>query len=151
MSGLADRVLARDRRLWNLAAVATPPREDEDTTFEHDIAAGQNAGIAMLVVVLTLVFVLIARRPDSLVFPWYLWVVLAAAAVVVGAQATVDTSSYTVEAITDPTEHAPGELWVGTVVGRRAAAKAIRQVGVSLRRKGRPDEGGPLQLVGPVR
>ncbi|MQA15907.1 MAG: DUF983 domain-containing protein [Pseudonocardiaceae bacterium] len=140
-------VRGADGRMWTVRSNVNWSEPATAQEFEHDVAAGQVAGVTMLLVVVALVLIVVLWTPTAVVVPGWLvfaFLVLLLALPVQWAMGR----SWTIVAETPPLPDAPPERWVGTVHGVMLARQETLRVARSLQRDAIPDDGrGPLQPV----
>ncbi|OLF18352.1 DUF983 domain-containing protein [Actinophytocola xanthii] len=140
-------VRGADGRLWTLHSQLEWRSDSEGDEFEHDVAVGSAAAIALLVLVIVLGAVLILWSPEGLVVP--LWVVLLVLLFILFFPTRwALRRPWTVVAETgDDGEGDPTERWVGTVRGVFNVRAQMKQVAKNIAIDNRPGIEGPLQLV----
>lgn len=140
-------VQGKDERLWTVQSRINWSQPATAEQFEHDMAASYVSGVAMLVVVVTLVLFVLFWTPGGVVIPS--WLVLSfLLLLMVAAMQWMLKRSWTIVANTPATAETAGEHWVGTAHGMMTARQDTRQVVQSLEEQSIPDNGtGPLQQV----
>lgn len=140
-------VRGKDGRRWTVRNNVNWSEPDTEQEFEHDVAAGQVAGIMMLLLVGALVLTLVLWTPSNVVgFEWVVFTFLVLLLVLPVQWAL--SRSWTIVAETPPLPDAPPERWMGTVHGLLRARQETDHVVKSLQRDAIPDDGrGPLQPV----
>lgn len=140
-------VQAPDGRKWSVRSTVNWSAPATDHEFEHDIAAGQVGGIAMLVVIVVLVVTVVLWTPAGVVVPTWLVLGFILLLMIIPLQWAM-ARPWTIVADTAEPAETEGEHWVGTVTGllnsRREAARVVRLLAGGQQ----PDDGrGPLQPV----
>lgn len=137
-------VRAADGRSWTVRRKINWSQPAEVQGFEHDVAAGQLAGIVMLSVVVALLLTVIFWTPAEVFLPY--WLVLAFLGVLMLIPLSwAMNRPWTIIADT-PEPLGTGEQWVGTVRGLMASRSEISRVAKHLETHAVPDNGrGPLQ------
>ena len=137
-------VRAPDGRIWTVRREinwSRPPRLQE---FDHDIAAGKVAGLAILGLIVFMVLGIFYWTPAGVVLPWWLILTFVVVLLLIPLQWAL-ARPWTIVAAT----HQPlpsGEEWSGTVRGMRASAYEAKRVARHLVENAVPDDGrGPLQ------
>lgn len=140
-------VRGADGRSWTVRSTVNWTEPATDREFEHDVAAGQVAGIGMLVLVGALLLTVILWTPDQVVVPGWLIVAFFLVLLIFPLQ-WVLSRSWTIVADTLEPAETEGEHWVGTVHGALLARQEAVRVARHLQEHGVPDDGrGPLQPV----
>jgi hypothetical protein len=140
-------VRGADGRRWTVRNNINWSEPATEQEFEHDVAAGQIAGIVMLLLVVGLVLTVVLWTPPGVVVPEWLAFAFLVLLLVLPVQWALNRS-WTIIAETPPLRDAPPERWVGTVHGLRLARQETSRVVRSLQRDAIPDDGrGPLQPV----
>ncbi len=140
-------VRGADGRRWTVRNNINWSEPATEQEFEHDVAAGQVAGIVMLLLVVALVLAVVLWTPTNVVVPGWLVFAFLVLLLVLPVQWALGRS-WTIVAETPPLPEAPPERWVGTVHGLMLARQETGRVVRSLKRDAIPDDGrGPLQPV----
>lgn len=137
-------VRALDGRIWTVRreiSWSRPPRLQE---FDHDIAAGKVAGLAVLSLIVVMVLGIFYWTPAGVVLPWWLILAFVVVLLLIPLQWAL-ARPWTIVAFT----HQPlpsGEEWSGTVRGVMASRYEANRVARQLAEHAVPDDGrGPLQ------
>lgn len=141
-------VRAHDGRNWTVRSEinwSKPTLSDQE--FEHDVAAGQVAGIAMLLLVIMMMLMVVFFAPAGVYFPGWLKLAVLALLLVMPVQWAL-SRPWTIVAETHEPLNSSGEHWVGTVRGAMAARQETTRAARHLEEHAVPDDGaGPLQPV----
>jgi len=140
-------IRAHDGRNWTVRSEINWSKPALNQEFEHDVAAGQVVGLAMLALVIMMMLMVVFLAPPGVFFPTWLKVVVLALLLVMPVQWAL-SRPWTIVAETHEPLATAGEHWVGTVRGAMAArleaSRAVRHLEVYAV----PDDGGgPLQPV----
>ena len=134
-------------RWWSVRGSVNWSEPATAREFEHDVAAGQGAGVVMLVLVVILALTVVLWTPSGVVVPTWLVVTFLLLLLVLPVQWATGRS-WTIVAETPGLREASPERWVGVVHGKRLARQHVDGVVLALKRHGIPDDGnGPLQRV----
>ncbi|MGH3785631.1 MAG: DUF983 domain-containing protein [Pseudonocardiaceae bacterium] len=137
-------VRAADGRTWTVQSRINWTGSGRSEQFEHDLAGGYVAGIAMLGVVIALTLALVILSPAGLVIPAWL-VLLILLFLLLVAMGWALQRPWTITAYTDQPAETKGEFWEGSVRGVLSAREEAFQVIDELQERGIPDDGeGPL-------
>lgn len=140
-------VRAHDGRNWTVRREINWSKPALNQEFEHDVAAGQVAGIGMLVLVIVMMLIVVFFAPAGVYFPTWLKLVVLALLLVMPAQWAL-SRPWTIVAETHEPLATAGEHWVGTVRGAMAARQEANRVARHLEDHAVPDDGeGLLQPV----
>ncbi|MGH4014824.1 MAG: DUF983 domain-containing protein [Pseudonocardiaceae bacterium] len=138
-------VHAPDGRTWTVRREINWARPDKAEEFEHDVAVGHVAGIAMLALIVLMVLTVVFWTPPGVVIPFWLVLAVIALLLLVPTQWALARPWTIVAATHQPIETA-GEEWVGTVRGVLASRREATQVARHIEMHAVPDDGrGPLQ------
>ncbi|MDQ3990456.1 MAG: DUF983 domain-containing protein [Actinomycetota bacterium] len=134
-------------RWWSVRSSVNWSEPVTAREFEHDVAAGQAAGVVMLVLVVVMVLTVVLWTPAGVVVPtWFVFAFLLLLLVLPLAWAT--GRSWTIVAETPALFGEPPERWVGTVHGMTLARQHLDGIVRTLQRDGMLDDGsGPLERV----
>ncbi|MGH3802481.1 MAG: DUF983 domain-containing protein [Pseudonocardiaceae bacterium] len=136
-------VQGADGRRWTVQSRINWSQPATAEQFEHDMAGGYVSGIAMLVVVVTLVLFVLFWTPTGAVEPWL--VLLFLLVLMLLPMGWAIRRPWTIEAKTLPEPvGTAAEHWEGTVHGVLAARQEARQVVQSLKNRAIPDDGTGL-------
>jgi hypothetical protein len=138
-------VQGEDGREWVVRAQMEWRRPATVTDFEHDVAATQTPGIAMLSVAVLLAVVLVAWLPEGVVVP--AWVVYGLLLIALFFPLRwVLHRPWTVVAETDGDmlEDRPPERWVGIVSGMFRVRGEVVKIAKTIQRESLPNFDGPL-------
>lgn len=143
---MVREVRADDQRSWTIRRQINWSRPDDTGhEFEHDIAAGQVAGVVMSVVIILMVITVVIWKPDGVYLPGWLLLTFVILALLVPAQ-WVMSRYWTIAAHTYEPLGTAGEYWEGSVRGLMASRHELARVARNLEHHARPDDGhGPLQ------
>lgn len=145
---MARLIRGADGRQWILhrRMTWTSPASADD--FEHDMSGGYAAIGTMVLVLVLLLIVLAAWRPDVVILPDWL-LVLFGLFVLGFAIRWVLRRPCTLVAETDydPIDERPPEHWVGTVHGIYRAKHQLRRVAREIENDAVPHVDGPLHEV----
>ncbi len=140
-------VRAAGGRSWLIRSSVNWSEPETAREFEHDVAAGQAAGVVMLVLVVVMVLTVVLLTPNGVVVPT--WLVLAFLLLLLVLPLLWATGrSRTIVAETPALFGEPYERWEGTVHGMRLARQHVDNIERTLEDDGILDDGsGPLQRV----
>ena len=140
-------VRAHDGRNWTVRTEINWSRPALDQEFEHDVATGQVAGVAMLLLVLGMLLMVVFFAPAGVYFPFGLKMAVLALLLVMPVHWALHRPWTIVAETHEPLETA-GEHWVGTVRGTMAARQETSRAARHLEEYAVPDDGqGLLQPV----
>lgn len=142
-------------RWWSVRSSVNWSEPITARRFEHDFAAGQVAGVVMLVMVVVLVLTVVLWTPTGVVVPT--WLVFAFLLLLLLLPLLWATGrSWTIVAETPGRPGEPPERWIGTVHGMSLARQHLNSLVHTLQHDGMLDDGsgqlgqancGPLQRV----
>jgi hypothetical protein len=140
-------VRAADRRTWTVQSRISWTKPTMADQFEHDMAAGHVAGVAMLGVLVVLILFVVFWTPAEVVKPaWFhlfLLLLLLLIPVFWALQRPWVITAHTAEPV--GTE---GEYWEGVMRGMVPAREETLRIIEDLKSKGIPDEpSGPLTRI----
>lgn len=143
-------VRAADGRTWMVRRYINWARPDIAQGFEHDVAAGKRAGIAMLCVVAAMVIALVVwyASTDVYIPTWALLGFLTVVMLVPLNWAI--TRPWTILVDTHEPLATSGEHWAGTVRGALSSQREVNRIARHLEQYASPDDGGGvLRQFGP--